>query len=187
MCLVQCQSAEQYSFWAWNILTKISHLARWNYDKVPWLHLYYCCSGFRFVSLFRLTFVTLLKSNSPLVPDPAVLVVCAGKCKTGRKQGGNSVRSGSCGSAKGYGTGLKCLRAALQSVCEPRSVLGTLPETQSFGFWFSCVTGAGCCSAGLGGYQRVVVALQGQPADLAQQQRRCGAGRSDLALWLEQG
>lgn len=117
MCLVQCQSAEQYSFWAWNILTKNSHLARWNYDKVLRLHHYYCCSGFRFVGLFRLTFVTLLKSNSLLVPDPAVLVVCAGKCKTGRKQGGNSVRSGLCGSAKGYGTGLKCLRAALQSVC----------------------------------------------------------------------
>lgn len=168
MCLVQCQSAEQYSFWARNILTKNSHLARWNYDKVLRLHHYYCCSGFRFVGLFRLTFVTLLKSNSLLVPDPAVLVVCAGKCKTGRKQGGNSVRSGLCGSAKGYGTGLKCLRAALQSVCVLRSMLGTLPETKSFGFWFSCVTGAGCCSAGLGGYQCMVVALQGQPAGLAQ-------------------
>lgn len=92
--LVQCQSAEQYIFGAWNILTKIPCLARWDYDKVPWLHHYYCRAGFLFISLFRLTFVTLLNSNARLLPDSAVLLVCAGLCKSKRMRGGNMVGSG---------------------------------------------------------------------------------------------
>lgn len=91
-------------------MTKIPCLARWDYDKVPWLHHYYCRAGFLFVGLFRLTFVTLLKSNSLLVPDSAVLLACAGLHKSKRMQAGNMVSSGWGGWDGGQSTALKRLR-----------------------------------------------------------------------------
>lgn len=115
---VQCQSAEQYTFWAWNRFTEIPCLAGWDYDKVPWLHHYYCCAGFLFTGLFRLTFVMLLKSNSLLVPDSAVLLVCARLCKNKRMQSGNMVSSGWHGWDGGPSMGLKRLHyCIMKCVC----------------------------------------------------------------------
>lgn len=61
---------------------------------MSWLRHCYCHVGILFVGLFRLTFVTLLKSNSLSVPDSAVTLVRARLCKSKGTQGGNMVSSG---------------------------------------------------------------------------------------------
>lgn len=87
MCLEHCQSAEQYSFCAWSILTKISCLPRWNYDKMLRLHHCYCCSRFLFAGLLRLTFVTLLISSSLFLIQVFLLLVLENTKLEGRKAG----------------------------------------------------------------------------------------------------
>lgn len=134
MTLVQCQSAEQYIFWARNTLTKIPCLARWDYDKVPWLHHYYCRDWILFVDLFRVTFVMLLKSSSLLVPDSAVLLGCADYAKVkGDRKGIWWALDGMAKQRTETSLRLPC------EVCVSFSVLGALPVIQSFGFWcFRC-------------------------------------------------
>lgn len=84
-----------------------------------WLHHYYCPAGFLLVGLFRLTFVMLLKSNSLVVPDSAVLLVCGGLKKSKRTQSGNVVSSGWHGWDRG-----QSLRTSLLLCCEVLQCFG---------------------------------------------------------------
>lgn len=75
--------------------------------------------GFCLLVLFRLTFEMLLKSNSLLVPDSAVLLVCGGLKKSNRMQDGDMVSSG----WHGWDRGQRMSLLLCCEVCECPAVL----------------------------------------------------------------
>jgi len=186
MWLVQCQSTEQHILWAWDILTKIPCLARWDDDKVRWLRHYCRCAGFLFVSLFRLTFVTLLKISSLLVPVSAILLVSAGLCQTKKTMGGNVVSSGWRGWDGGQSTGLKHLRCrVVKSACVLQCSGGIAGDTERWLLILSVWRIRTAFQLGLLLHPQQRCLGHGS-GGLAHQPPWGVAGRSDPFLWLEQ-
>lgn len=123
----------------------------------------------------------LLKSNSLLVPDSAVLLVCDGLKKSKRTQSGNVVSSGWHGWDRG-----QSLRMSLLLCCEVLQCFGGIASDTElwlliFSMWqmqtpfqlgLLLHPQQRCLGHGLGG--------------LGHQQQWGDMGRSDPALWLEQ-